>query len=172
MIPDLTVEYTRTAWQPTLVTVLLHVLTIADLMTNCISGLQDVLRFCLFGLVVHFFILLPYMIKANAHHPTWSSIVVRTLSYVVNAVPAGIVTIMVCNGIIARVRLGKDGLLLMFPECLRLGADLDLVCFDKTGTLTHRNVGALSLDNPILFSVHATAVVHRHAVQQLLCRLL
>lgn len=102
--------------------------------------LQDLLRFYLFGLIVHTFILIPYVIKAPRYHQTASDVVLRILNFLVHAAPPGLVTIMVCNGIIARFRLGKEGLTLMFPECLRLGADLSLVCVDKTGTLTHRSV--------------------------------
>ena len=102
--------------------------------------LQDLLRFYLFGLVVHTFILIPYVIKAPRYHQTASDVILKILNFLVYAAPPGLVTIMVCNGIIARFRLGKEGLTLMFPECLRLGADLSLVCVDKTGTLTHRSV--------------------------------
>ena len=118
------------------------------------------MHFYLFGLVVQLFILLPYMIKASAHHQTWSNIVVRLLTYVLNGAPVGLVTIMVCSGIIGRFRLGKEGLLLMFPECLRLGADLDLICFDKTGTLTHKDVSSPSPNRQCLWSLHVDVVLH------------
>lgn len=149
----------RFAWQLPCEVMLQHMLAIPCLYYNCFYELQDVLRFYLFGLVVQLFILLPYMIKASAHHQTWSNIVVRLLDYVVNAVPVGVVTIMVCNGIIGRFRLGKEGLLLMFPECLRLGADLDLICFDKTGTLTHRNVSSPTPNRQCLWSLHVDVVL-------------
>ena len=55
---------------------------------------------------------------------------------------AGLPSLMISNGIIASMRLAREGLTLLYPEYLQYTAELDMVCFDKTGTLTHRRVSA------------------------------
>lgn len=111
-------------------------------------ALQDVLRLYLFALVMQLLIHLPYVIVARSHHQTAEPVLHRLASIVVYAAPPGVPTVMAMSGLIARGRLAKDGVTLMFPECLRQGADLDLVALDKTGTLTHRNVSALAAELP------------------------
>ena len=102
--------------------------------------LQDILRLYLFALVLHLIIQIPWLITAIRRQVSWSYAIREILNIFVYAAPPGLPTIMMCNGIITRWRLAKDGLTLMYPECLRLGAELEVACFDKTGTLTHRNV--------------------------------
>ena len=98
--------------------------------------LQDALRLYLFAFVLQLLILIPYMIKAPHHHQTAKDVILRLLDTVSLAAPPGLPVLMLIVGLVARSRLKKDGLLLMFPEVLKRGAAVDVVCFDKTGTLT------------------------------------
>lgn len=91
-------------------------------------------------------ILLPYDIMAEIRHETTRGAVLKVLNIVIYAAPPGVPTIMVTNGIIARRRLGHEGITLMYPEYLVTAADLDMVCFDKTGTLTRRSVSCCAAD--------------------------
>ena len=56
------------------------------------------------------------------------------------AVPPGLPLVLLLIGAAARSVLKKDGLLLLFPEIIKHGAAVDMVCFDKTGTLTDKSV--------------------------------
>ena len=58
------------------------------------------------------------------------------MDLIIFAFPPGLPAVMLVIGAVARGRLLRDGLLLKFPEILKLGAAVDVVCFDKTGTLT------------------------------------
>jgi P-type E1-E2 ATPase len=102
--------------------------------------LQDVIRLYLFALVLQFFILIPYIVKAPQRHQTAKDVILYLLDTVTYAAPPGLPTVLLLVGIIAGGRLKRDGLLLMFPEILKRGAAVDVVCFDKTGTLTQSTV--------------------------------
>ena len=56
------------------------------------------------------------------------------------AVPPGLPLVLLLIGAAARSVLKKDGLLLLFPEIIKHGAAVDMVCFDKTVTLTDKSV--------------------------------
>lgn len=102
--------------------------------------MQDILRLYLFALVVHMFIMIPYDIMADHRHETVHGAVHKVLNIIIYAAPPGLPSLMISNGIIATMRLAREGLTLIYPAYLQYTADLDMVCFDKTGTLTHRNV--------------------------------
>lgn len=97
----------------------------------------------LFALLVHMAVLLPYDVMAKRQHETVGGAVRKLLNIVTYAAPPGVPTVMVSNGIIARLRLARDGMTLMYPEYLEYAADLDCVAFDKTGTLTSRSVSPI-----------------------------
>ena len=109
-------------------------------------------RLYLFSLVMHCFILIPYFIKAPVFTQTTRGIVYRLLDTVTNAAPVMLPTLMLLVVAVTGRRLLEKGMLLIFPEALKRGAAVDMVCFDKTGTLTE---SAVSLVARILPSVQA-----------------
>lgn len=108
-----------------------------------VHWLQDVGYLYLFALAMQCLIMLPYMIKVREHKQTIHEVIWRLLDLVTFFAPAGLPTVLFVVGAVARTRLNRVGLLLMFPEILKRGATLDVVCFDKTGTLTHSAVRLL-----------------------------
>ena len=78
--------------------------------------------------------------KAPRHHQDVKHIVWRLMDSLVFAAPPGLPLVLLVIGSAARSHLKKIGLILMFPEIIKRGAALDVVCFDKTGTLTHSTV--------------------------------
>lgn len=111
--------------------------------TADVHWLQDVGYLYLFALALQCLIMLPYMIKAREHKQTVQEVIWRLLDLVTFFAPAGLPTVLFVVGAVARTRLNRVGLLLMFPAILKRGATLDVVCFDKTGTLTHSAVSLL-----------------------------
>lgn len=63
---------------------------------------------------------------------------------IVFAAPPGLPLVLLLIGVAARSFLKRDGLLLLFPEIIKRGAAVDIVCFDKTGTLTDSTVSLYS----------------------------
>ena len=111
-----------------------------------IHTLQDALQLYFSALVLQLLILVPYMIKASQHHQTAKDVILRLLDTVTYAAPPGLPALMLLIGLVARSRLKRQGVLLMFPHIISAGAAVDVVCFDKTGTLTCSTVsGALKL---------------------------
>ena len=80
------------------------------------------------------------MIKAPKYGQTAKQVIWRLLDLVISAVPPGLPLVLLLVGAVSQNRLLKDGLLLLFPDTIRHGADVDVVCFDKTGTLTNSTV--------------------------------
>lgn len=65
-----------------------------------------------------------------------NDIVLWILDMFVHSAPPSIPTIFLVVAHIARTRLDKAGLSLLYSKALRTGANINMVCFDKTGTLT------------------------------------
>lgn len=106
--------------------------------------MQDVVRLYTFALALQLLTLIPYALKAHEHSPSARAVVLRVLDTLSYSAPPGLPSILLLCGIVARWRLKRQGILLMFPEVLKRGAATDVVCFDKTGTLTHSTVSVLS----------------------------
>lgn len=71
---------------------------------------------------------------SRAHHGR-EEIVAWVVEMFVRAAPPSIPTIFLVLTHIARTRLDRAGLSLLFSKALRTGANINMVCFDKTGTL-------------------------------------
>lgn len=105
-------------------------------------GLQDIGSLYLFALVLQCFIFIPYIIKAPQHGQDAKQVAWHLLDLVIYAAPPGLPLVLMLIGAVARSVLLKDGLMLLFPEIIKRGAAVDVVCFDKTGTLTDSLVSA------------------------------
>ena len=101
-------------------------------------------RLYLFSLVLHFFILIPWLIKAPVFPQTTRHIVHRLLDTVTDAAPVMLPTMMLLVVAVAGRRLLGKGMMLIYPEALKRGAAVDVVCFDKTGTLTESAVSLVA----------------------------
>jgi len=125
--------------------------TLSSTFTSCpavsdiqlMSGLQDIACLYLFALALQCFIFIPYIIKAPQHMQDAKQVVWHLLDLVIYAAPPGLPLLLMLVGAVARNILMKDGLMLLFPEIIKRGAAVDVVCFDKTGTLTDSLVSAL-----------------------------
>lgn len=94
-------------------------------------------------------IFIPYMIKAPEHEQDAKQVIWRLMDLVIFAAPPGLPLVLMLVGAVARdLLLKKDGLLLLSPQILKQGADVDVVCFDKTGTLTDSLVSAATAFEP------------------------
>lgn len=102
--------------------------------------LQDIGLLYLFALVLQCLILIPYLVKLSAHHQDLKHIIWRLVDLLMYAAPPGLPLVLLVIGAAAASHLKKDGLTLMFPEIIKRGAVVDVMCFDKTGTLTHSSV--------------------------------
>ena len=105
--------------------------------------MQDIGYLYLFALVLQCVILIPYVVKAPEHKPSAADVIYRLLDLVTFAAPPGLPLVLLLLGAICRSRLKKKGLLLLFPEVVKRGAAVDVVCFDKTGTLTNSAVSGV-----------------------------
>lgn len=84
----------------------------------------------------------------RAHHSR-KEITLWVVDMFVRAAPPSIPTIFLVLTHIARRRLDRAGLSLLFSKALRTGANINMVCFDKTGTLTDSVVRCvLAVDLP------------------------
>ena len=99
-------------------------------------GVQDVFTLYASSLVVQFLILIPYAMQATHFRQTPRDIALRVLDTLVYAAPLGIITVMLFCGGGSMVRLGKQGINLVFADVLKAAAQTSVVSFDKTGTLT------------------------------------
>lgn len=108
--------------------------------TKLCCHLQDLALLYLFALVLQCLIFTPYIIKAPQHGQDAKQVIWRLLDLIVFAIPAGLPLVLLLVGAVSQALLQKHGLLLPFPEVVRQGADIDIVCFDKTGTLTGSEV--------------------------------
>ncbi len=104
---------------------------------------QDIGRLYLFALVIQCFILIPYMIKAPEHKQTTAQVAWRLVDLVTFAAPPGLPLVLLVLGIVACSRLKKLGMVLLFPEIVKRGAAVDVLCVDKTGTLTDSAVSVV-----------------------------
>lgn len=101
-----------------------------------LACLQDVLCLYAFSLLLQLLLLIPYLIKARHFGQSPTQVVHKALDLLVHAAPPAIPAVMLLCGFAVTIRLRKQGMNLMFPEVLKVAADMELVCFDKTGTLT------------------------------------
>ncbi|DBA94899.1 TPA: hypothetical protein ACH3X1_002432 [Trebouxia sp. C0004] len=116
----------------------------------------DIARLYLFALVLQCFIFIPYIIKAPRHGQDAKQVLWQLLDLVIYAAPPGLPLLLMLIGAVARSILLKDGLMLLFPEIIKRGAAVDVVCFDKTGTLTDS-----------LANLHGVLPVHEAAFDSL-----
>lgn len=89
-----------------------------------------------FSFTLQLLLLIPYLVKVHHFPQTTKQIVHKALDLIVHAAPPAIPAVMLLCGFAVTVRLRKQGMNLMFPEVLKIAADMEVVCFDKTGTLT------------------------------------
>ncbi len=89
-----------------------------------------------FAFALQLCIFVAYAYKASHFHQTPLDIVHRLVDMLLRAAPPGLPSVFLLLGAVARQRLDKDGIVLLYPKALRLAASVDLVAFDKTGTLT------------------------------------
>ena len=108
--------------------------------------MQDVVMLYAFALLLQLLLLIPYLLKAHERSQTPWDVGMRLLDTLTYAAPPGLPSVMLLVGVVARWRLKRSGILLMFPEVLKRGAAIDCVCFDKTGTLTHSTVSSADHD--------------------------
>lgn len=99
------------------------------------------MRLYSFALLLQSATLLPYLIRARHFHQSPGQVIRKLLNTLVQSAPPAVPAIMLLCGFAAIVRLQKEDMLLLYPEVLKLGADVDCCCFDKTGTLTGTSVG-------------------------------
>lgn len=91
------------------------------------------------------------MIKGPEREQDAKLVIWRLLDLVIFAAPPGLPLVLMLVGAVARdLLLKKDGLLLLSPQILKQGADVDVVCFDKTGTLTDSLVSAATAFEPFV----------------------
>ncbi|DBA98830.1 TPA: hypothetical protein ACH3X1_014592 [Trebouxia sp. C0004] len=98
---------------------------------------KDTFRLYAFALTLQLLNLICYAWRASAAYPqtpgVWAIKLVDTLTY---SAPPSIPTIFLVLTYIARVRLDRAGISLLYSKALNVGAYVNMVCFDKTGTLT------------------------------------
>ena len=104
--------------------------------------LQDITCLCLFALLLQCLILIPYLAKVLVFPQTTRDIAYRLLDLLTYSMPISLPTVMLLVAAVAGKRLSMAGIELMFPEVLKHGAAVDVVCFDKTGTLTQSAVSS------------------------------
>ena len=89
-----------------------------------------------FALGLQLILLLCRLVRMARAHRSRAYIVRWLVVMFVHAAPPSIPTIFLVLTHIARTRLDRAGLTLLFSKALRTGANINMVCFDKTGTLT------------------------------------
>jgi len=98
---------------------------------------QDTFQLYAFALTLQLLNLISFAWRASVAYPqtprAWVNKLLDTLTY---SAPASIPTIFLVLTYIARMRLDKAGISLLYSKALHVGAYVNLVCFDKTGTLT------------------------------------
>lgn len=89
-----------------------------------------------FALGLQLILLVCRLVTMARAHRSRKYIVQWLVVMFVHAAPPSIPTIFLVLTHIARTRLDRAGLTLLFSKALRIGANINMVCFDKTGTLT------------------------------------
>ncbi len=106
--------------------------------------MQDTFQLYAFALSLQLLNLIPFAWRASAAYPQtpggWTNKLLDTLTY---SAPASIPTIFLVLTYIARMRLDRAGISLLYSKALHVGAYVNMVCFDKTGTLTDSVVSFL-----------------------------
>ncbi len=99
--------------------------------------MQDTFQLYAFALTLQLLNLITFAWRASVAYPqdprAWVNKLLDTLTY---SAPASIPTIFLVLTYIARMRLDKAGISLLYSQALHVGAYVNMVCFDKTGTLT------------------------------------
>ena len=99
--------------------------------------MQDTFQLYAFALSLQLLNLIAFAWRATAAYPQtlrwWTNKLLDTLTY---SAPPSIPTIFLVLTYIARARLDKAGISLLYSKALHVGAYVNMVCFDKTGTLT------------------------------------
>jgi P-type E1-E2 ATPase len=99
--------------------------------------MQDTFQLYAFALTLQLLNLITFAWRASVAYPqtprAWVNKLLDTLTY---SAPASIPTIFLVLTYIARMRLDKAGISLLYSKALHVGAYVNMVCFDKTGTLT------------------------------------
>ena len=83
--------------------------------------------------------------------------ILDTLTY---SAPPCIPTVFLMITNVARTRLDRAGIALLYAKALHFGAHINMVCFDKTGTLTDSVVSPFSLQQ-LCLGLDSTAI-HFH----------
>ena len=86
---------------------------------------------------------IPYAIRAAHFHESGSDVLNRLLGCVVHAAPLGLPALMIFISSVNMLRLNHKGIIVIFPEALRLISGATVACFDKTGTLTGSQVSTV-----------------------------
>ncbi len=99
--------------------------------------MQDTFQLYAFALSLQLLNLIAFAWRASVAYPqtpqAWVNKFLDTVTY---SAPASIPTIFLLLTYIARMRLDKAGISLLYSKALHVGAYVNMVCFDKTGTLT------------------------------------
>ena len=108
--------------------------------------MQDTFQLYAFALSLQLLNLIPFAWRASVAYPQtpedWANKVLDTLTY---SAPPSIPTIFLVLTYIARMRLDRAGISILYSKALNIGAYVNMVCFDKTGTLTDSVVSLLFL---------------------------
>ena len=99
--------------------------------------MQDTFRLYAFALSLQLINLSSFAWRASVAYPqTPGAYVIKLLDTLTYSAPPSIPTIFLVLTYIARMRLDKAGMSLLYSKVLNVGANVNMVCFDKTGTLT------------------------------------
>ena len=78
----------------------------------------------------------------TSHSQTAAQYIHHVLDFLTYSAPPTIPTVYLMLTHIARTRLDREGMTLLYSKALRVAAKVNMVCFDKTGTLTDSVVRA------------------------------
>ena len=99
--------------------------------------MQDTFMLYAFAFGLQLWLLIFHVARYKRYpHRNIGDIIHWVIDMFVHSAPPSIPTIFLVLTHIARTRLDRAGLSLLYSKALRTGASINMVCFDKTGTLT------------------------------------
>lgn len=99
--------------------------------------MQDTFQLYAFAFSLQLLNLIPFAWRASVAYPqTPGAWVIKLLDTLTHSAPPSIPTVFLVLTYIARLRLDRAGISLLYSKALHVGAYVNMVCFDKTGTLT------------------------------------
>ncbi|KAL0023496.1 hypothetical protein WJX79_002152 [Trebouxia sp. C0005] len=98
---------------------------------------KDTFQLYAFAFSLQLLNLIPFAWRASVAYPqTPGAWVIKLLDTLTHSAPPSIPTVFLVLTYIARLRLDRAGISLLYSKALHVGAYVNMVCFDKTGTLT------------------------------------